>query len=566
MHLIPDAIAHFWKRRLILPITDWKVWQTRTYIKGNGPPVARRHPCIRKLFRASICLAGGASLSLWLGQDANWDLLNYHVYNPFFLLKQRESIDIAAAGVQSFFNPLIDVPYYLFGTKWLASYPRIVAAIQGLYFGALLFFVLRINQELFPGRPFLAIIATAIGMTGAATVAEAGTTFNDIQIAALILGGALLLLPACRGHVARKTVFYSALPGMLFGVAAGLKFTGVIYAPAAVCGLLAAARPACRSVLTALVFGMGWIAGFILSYGYWGWLMWRITGNPFAPASNPVFHSDWFPPAFVMHNFKLYSWLDIATFPFYWSRLNRWVVTEIDFRDARFAIALILGTIFTLTAVCRSLSRATNGLPSRLSEQDRCVLFIFIFIIVSYIIWIVQLTTLRFAIPIEVLTGSIIVLALEMLPQFFPRSRDSQLVPIASSLLILAALSLSTIYPDWGRLPYGDRVFSVRVPQIPPNSLIIVNAQPHAFVLPFVEEPGMAAVGATSVTVRGYEIFYIVKKRISEHVGPLFVLNNKYYSFPSLVADLGIEWDESGCRPIESNLSPGMSLCPAYRR
>ena len=47
-----------------------------------------------------ICLAGGALASWWLGQDANFDLKNYHLYNPFALLEGRHEIDFAVAAFQ----------------------------------------------------------------------------------------------------------------------------------------------------------------------------------------------------------------------------------------------------------------------------------------------------------------------------------------------------------------------------------------------------------------------------------------------------------------------------------
>ena len=54
-----------------------------------------------------------ALLSLLRGQDANWDLRNYHVYNAWALLEGRLGIDLAPAQMQSYFAPLLDVPYFL---------------------------------------------------------------------------------------------------------------------------------------------------------------------------------------------------------------------------------------------------------------------------------------------------------------------------------------------------------------------------------------------------------------------------------------------------------------------
>ena len=55
-------------------------------------------------------------LSIGLGQDDNWDLRNYHWYNAYALLNGRLDLDMAPGQWQSYFNPLIDVPYYLLST------------------------------------------------------------------------------------------------------------------------------------------------------------------------------------------------------------------------------------------------------------------------------------------------------------------------------------------------------------------------------------------------------------------------------------------------------------------
>src|SRR5262245_2821872 len=85
-----------------------------------------------------LCLFVGAAASVGLGQDANWDLRNYHLYNPFAFLNDRFWVDLIPAGVQSTFNPLIDLPYFILATGPLASSPRVMAAVAGLPYGLLL--------------------------------------------------------------------------------------------------------------------------------------------------------------------------------------------------------------------------------------------------------------------------------------------------------------------------------------------------------------------------------------------------------------------------------------------
>jgi|SRR6185437_2989350 len=84
-----------------------------------------------------------------LGVDANWELYNYHLYNPFAFLHGKLAIDLPPAGLQTYFNPLLDVPYYLASR----SFPAPVVAfamgtIHGLNFVLLLAIARRVVAAL----------------------------------------------------------------------------------------------------------------------------------------------------------------------------------------------------------------------------------------------------------------------------------------------------------------------------------------------------------------------------------------------------------------------------------
>lgn len=51
-------------------------------------------------------------VSMQLGQDANWDLRNYHWYNPYAFLNGKIGVDLNPGQFQSYFNPTIDLLYY----------------------------------------------------------------------------------------------------------------------------------------------------------------------------------------------------------------------------------------------------------------------------------------------------------------------------------------------------------------------------------------------------------------------------------------------------------------------
>src|SRR5580700_9365509 len=76
------------------------------------PPPAHRARLLVLTLLSLAPFAFGA-LALVLGQDANWDLRNYHWYNAYAFLNGRFGFDLLPAQTPWFYNPLIDVPFYL---------------------------------------------------------------------------------------------------------------------------------------------------------------------------------------------------------------------------------------------------------------------------------------------------------------------------------------------------------------------------------------------------------------------------------------------------------------------
>jgi hypothetical protein len=75
----------------------------------------------------ALLLLLACCISVGQGQDRNWDLLNYHLYNAFSFVEGRFARDLYPVGMQSYFNPLIDLPYYLLSVQLIPGLPRVVA-------------------------------------------------------------------------------------------------------------------------------------------------------------------------------------------------------------------------------------------------------------------------------------------------------------------------------------------------------------------------------------------------------------------------------------------------------
>ena len=320
-----------------------------------------RHPMMRLV----LCLVFAGLASILRGQDRNWDLQNYHLYAPFALLEGRLATDIMPAGVQSAFHPLLDVPYYLLAVEWLPDWPRLVAFLAGLPFGLLAFLVLAVCSSLMrglsegreaEGRPATVAVAMLFGMSGSTVWSEIGTTYGDIPVAALVLGGLLGPLRALEEEpTPRGWCGLALLGGLCLGLAAALKLTAALFAPALAVALLAAAlatglgwRLALAGVLA---FCLGWVLAFAAAWGWWGFAVWQRFGNPFHPLMNHLFASPWSPPAAAEDTrFLPRSLAQALAYPFFWLRGRPFVVAETGVADPRFALVWLAVLALALRA------------------------------------------------------------------------------------------------------------------------------------------------------------------------------------------------------------------------
>ena len=87
-------------------------------------------------------------VSIFKGMDRAFDVRNYHIYNPYAFLHNRYSQDIMPADIQSYFNPIIDIPHY-FLVRVLNDHPFVVTFLEGLGYAFLLFMIYKISEFVF---------------------------------------------------------------------------------------------------------------------------------------------------------------------------------------------------------------------------------------------------------------------------------------------------------------------------------------------------------------------------------------------------------------------------------
>ena len=80
----------------------------------------------------AVVIAFWAGFVVWMGKDTSWDFRNYHWYIPYAWLNGRMGIDIAVAHQASYYNPFLDIPFYLLAThtpSWFSL--AVLGAVQG---------------------------------------------------------------------------------------------------------------------------------------------------------------------------------------------------------------------------------------------------------------------------------------------------------------------------------------------------------------------------------------------------------------------------------------------------
>jgi hypothetical protein len=467
--------------------------------------------------------------ALSLGQDANFDLRNYHVYVASALLTGRGSLDIAPGYHASYHNPALYVPLYL-GLRWLDPrlFSFLLAGVQSLAFVLLYLFV-----EGILGRPrsiwgafgYAAVAVT--GVLGAGHRSELGTTFSDNLLASPVLLALFLLMRRFRqdGAVRPSEFLASAASGAVLGIAVGLKTTFGVYA----FGLIAAAtlvgRGMRQKALRVLGVGTGIGAGAALTAGPWAAVLYKRFGNPIFPYMNDLFKSPMANPwGYRDLSFVPQSVADWFASPFF-PALSPFRVGEVGFVEWRFVAVLGAGAVLLVHAAIQLVRRnraETEGWPAAP---------IVVFFLVSYVAWYGLFGIYRYAIALEMLSPVVVFLAIVRVV-----SGIRWRVALACAALIPLVV---TTYPgNWGRCAWGDDFLGIEFPPgVDWNHAMVVVAGriPEAYLAAALPpDVPMVRIEASGDPVRTptfpgppprpTQLGRAAYERIAKHAGPMYLV------------------------------------------
>ena len=504
--------------------------------------------------------------SLSLGQDAGWDLRNYHWYNPYALLTGRAALDGAPAGLQTWFAPFVDL-------VWFGLAQGLPAPVVGFIIGAVqsasfvLLFLL--GDRLLPiervfERRAVALLVAVTGVCGAGTAAEIGTTTNDITVSLGVLGSLWLVCRSWRlllGGPRRQALTQVAVAGLPIGLALAGKLTMVPFAIGLLAAFLVAPCPVARRLSLIGGFAVGILVPTTMLLVPWEAHVWHETGNPIFPYFNGVFRSSLVDPrSWWQYRSQPGSLADALLFPLRFIGVGP--PLESSFRDYRILAAYILVPPALIAAACLRSRRP--------APEQRGDFYLFAAMSVAYVCWVAIFSYYRFALPLEMISPLMIALAIARLP--IPRRAKH---PVTGLIMIVL---LGTGQPaDYNHVPWGNHFVDVSVPPLvrPEESMVLLLGQPTAYVVPSFPSavrflqlmPNFS--DSSDPTAPWHRL---MQRRIDAHQGNVFAIQEMgadTSASRARLASYGLALVEASCRPMATNLAkwPGDTLifCPVVR-
>ncbi|NYH47555.1 UNVERIFIED_ORG: hypothetical protein FHR68_001124 [Xanthomonas campestris] len=411
----------------------------------------------------------GALLSLGLGQDANWDLRNYHLYIGDAWAHDRLGVDLAPAQMQSYFSPLLDVLH-----AWLML--QLPGPVAGLLLGglhALVFVpVAAVAWRVLAGqtrRAQWAPLLAVAGMCSAVFLSELGGTMGDTASAIPVLAALALVLSAqARARQGAHAVHRWAIAGALIGLAVSLKLTNALYALALVPAVLCDGGR-----LRSRVLGLGVLSGvaalvLVLVAGPWYWQVWQHLGNPLFPQFNGVFKSPLAQPVSIA---------DVRWLPRNLGEQLIWPLL-FTFKPQRIGdLGLVQAGWAVLYAV--TLVAAGRGLlrrPVRRVGLDRSAVVLLVFFGVAYALWQVIFSIHRYLVVLELLAPLVLWIVSR---HAFATYADRK----AAWLIGLCALVAVVGWKDWGHEAWARDSFQVQQPAMGEPAASTVAGRRRAAIL-----------------------------------------------------------------------------------
>jgi hypothetical protein len=539
-----------------------------------GAALERHRPRLPAVaFALGFVVCGAASILM--GQDNNWDLRNYHFYNPYAFLTDRIGYDFAPAQRQSYLNPLLDLPFY-FGTTHLDPrlYAFLMGGVHGLSFGLLFAVCSVVFRNWSPNvRLGVSALSAALGLYGPIFVGELGASENDTLINLFVLVSLFLLvkgLATGQSPAAREMRTKLMVASLVFGMGTGLKPTIAPFAVGTAIALLVVAGTWRSRAQTLLIWTAAFLAGFLITNGFWMLRLWQHFHNPFFPFYNDIFKSPWANISSYADRAMVPKTVGAALArPFDLLYRSDYAVRSYEVRDLRYAALIAVLALIVVAWVFRMIlgrKKKSRRWPLQsLSVESRFLLIAFA---VSFVVWQAAFAIFRYAATLEALAPLLLVVLVCDL------SRHAAVrTGLVTLLFVGTALAMTPM--NQARVSFGDSFWEVKVSadavSNPQNSIVfLANPRPWAYLAAWFP-PEVRWVGMNNNLTRVVDKSRTqaeIRTLIASHQGDMYLLSRNapsvWHAYDrKVMGAYGLEVVEDRYWPIESKHSrPGLRLWP----
>ena len=459
----------------------------------GGALVARPRACV---YLACTLLAVLASYLL--GKEMMWDTLDYHFYAGFSALHDRFGQDYFAAGVQSYLNPYIYVPFYALVMTGLPA--LCVASILAVAQSAILWITYEMAVAVIPGvdcrsRIAAGVCAALLALANPILINQLGSSYADITTAEIVLAAWLLLIRSV--HSPSATRF--ACAGLLLGAVSALKLTNSVHALSALVLLLFLPTRWPGKLRYGLGFAAAMGIGFLVVAAPWAMQLQRHFGNPLFPLFNGIFRSPQFPTTPILdYRYVPDSIREALWRPFKLAAPVTFVDDEYAAPDLRYALLLMLALVVLLRyGWSRLRGAAIETAPAEGAPARRGLTALGCAFLVDWTLWLSVSGNGRYFIAMACVAAVLAVgLAFRLL-----RARPKALGYVLALIFVLQGLQLT--FGATYRLPAawdGGPWFDVSIPralQREPALFLTIGEESNSFVAPFL------ASGSAFVNLEG---------------------------------------------------------------
>jgi hypothetical protein len=533
-------------------------------LSGSGLSSGDGFLSARELAFLILTILFWAGFVIVLGKDTSWDFRNYHWYAPYAFLNHREALDVAVAHQASYYNPFLDIPFYLLASHtraWIAL--GVLGAVQGANVVPL-YLIAREGLRT-PDAKLGAGALALLGQTGALTLSMFGTTYYDNVMSLFVLSGLAILIVGrerLRAGPPAQAAALAAAAGFITGCAFGLKLPEMPYCIGFAAALAALGGNVRQQSVRMLAGGVAGMLGFALFSAWWMLHMKALTGNPIFPYFNDYWRSPLVLPSPYrdMRFIPTHFWRALL-FPLLFS-VDWHVADDLGFQDIRVLVAYL--TVIPAILIWTLRRESRDALMDK-----RVALILFAFAAVSYFVWLRFFAIYRYIILLEMLAPILIVAAVGLFP--WPRrTRYLALAGLAFAILVTGRSDFLE------RAPVEDPYIKVALPPIPHpdrTMVLMTGDAPMGFIVPSLPHqiPVLRIDGWMVQPKDGTRITRTMRARVAGHLhngGLLYLMSdaNEMGRARDALADYGlaIRWTE--CQQFDTNIYGTYEWCPITRK